>query len=778
MQKWHFRIYAKVLIPDSDKDLFIHPENIQTLIRISDYKNEHMARLQMRARLDKNLIDYIVSNAKTATIQLTIEKFDKQDQDQPIEDRNYEEYINDEFSIFVGNDINCNKEVDYKESIELDQPERKDVYQEINIGLMSKKCIEANKVASNVVFRETSMMSMAAYYLQGLHLLIEPFTYNPTIDQLVVPPQETLYKTIKFLDDIKVFYDTSFLFFIDEPNCTYLISRNGNGIEKKDDIYLDVCFQINPKDTENTGVPGMKKDSKESRFFADIDVADSKYTIDHDTAKIYTRIQEIINPEIKSTTSALGEIQKAVGGITSVVNQVKQTADNVIKDFNSMVSDTRGLANGLNKMKMLANSAVKDFLTPAINDELPAYLNKFNDLLSKLPESLSSTNSSGQPISMNIITKSNRDSIARSLESDKGKMDQNFAKVSQLSDDFGKLADNSTTCAYNMGNMTNNLGCFTPINAQKGVKATNKNIAQGNSDVDNVNKTSTDINNRSVCIDDTMRDYNSISTTVTDTIEKIEAALNNAQSKGIKIPDNAKQVMSELRNIKQSLSKVGEVGSKIANNLNKITNQIDSFKNMPQVLENAAKGFSGMVQKIGDVAVTNLTSKIKGIKTELNNIGNTAEKALAKIRNIGNDVPISFNIGDLANVSKSLSAISDLTGVGKLGRSSFDTKLEIGQSETVKEGLKILKTVNDNANKIKNVKSDIENQLNQVYVNKYDLDPSVFTPNKKYTIKNYNGHKDKDGLFLLNRKTEVYIREDDSFLCNTMLDFGKIADKK
>ena len=69
----------------------------------------------------------------------------------------------------------------------------------------------------------------------------------------------------------------------------------------------------------------------------------------------------------------------------------------------------------------------------------------------------------------------------------------------------------------------------------------------------------------------------------------------------------------------------------------------------------------------------------------------------------------------------------------------------------------------------------MENRINQLSLNKYDLDPSVFTPNKKYTVKNYDGHQDKDGIFLLNKKTEIFLREDDTCSCNTMLEFSKLA---
>ena len=84
---------------------------------------------------------------------------------------------------------------------------------------------------------------------------------------------------------------------------------------------------------------------------------------------------------------------------------------------------------------------------------------------------------------------------------------------------------------------------------------------------------------------------------------------------------------------------------------------------------------------------------------------------------------------------------------------------------------------NDNANMIKSIHSEMENMVNQLSINKYDLDPSVFTPNKKYTVRNYHGHTEKDGIFLLNRKTEIFVREDDTFTCNTMLDLCRVLGK-
>lgn len=764
MQQWHFRISAKVMIEGDNRTLNIHPENIATLIRVSDYQNAHMPTMQMRLRIDKNLSDLIIINAKTASLYLKIEKFDQQDPDQSVYERNYITYLEGEYSIFVGNDVNYNKELDYREASSLDETERKDVYQEINIGLISKECIEANKVASNVVFRETATMSMAAYFMQSTHLLLEPFTYNPTIKQLIVPPQETLYKTIKFLNEIKVFYDTSFLFFLDEPMCSYLISKSGNGIQKKDDIYLDVCFNINPKDDENQGVPGMKIDTQNNRYYADINVADSRYTIDHDSAKIFTKIEEIINPEIKNSVGTMDEIQSAITSVKDLVTQINNTANNVESSFNSLVTEAKGIANGLYDFKKQTNSAIKDFLDPKLKNELPAYINKFKELINKLPTTY--TTSTG--LILPLLTIAEKTVINNKIDSDKNMLDTQYDKMNVLNSDFGSLMDETTNVAYNMNNMGNNLGCFDPVNAEGGAKQTNKNINQANNQAKSVSEKANKVETDKTCIDKTLESYSNIVSSINSTVSQIERVVGSGGQNNKEIQN----ILQGLCNIKEAVSLAGSMGSVVKDNINQFKDQIEKYKNAPQVLNNIANNFNNLTSNIDKMASTSLTNKIKGIKTDITNIGKSAESALAKIKNIGK-TPLNFNLSDLTKLTESLDAIGDLTGVGRLGRSSFFTKLSIGQGK-VRDGLMILKTINDNSNKIKNIKSDIENQLNQLSINKYDLDPSVFTPNKRYTVKNYNGHQGKDGLFILNRKVEIYLREDDSFLCNTRLDLAKI----
>ena len=129
----------------------------------------------------------------------------------------------------------------------------------------------------------------------------------------------------------------------------------------------------------------------------------------------------------------------------------------------------------------------------------------------------------------------------------------------------------------------------------------------------------------------------------------------------------------------------------------------------------------------------------------------------------------SLKFGSLEDIFNSINKIKDISQLGRVGLSCFDLKLD-----GTGNGKNIVKVDNDNYNILKNIKANIENKDNRIVLNKLDLDAEVFTPNKEFIIHNYDAHNDKDGFFILQRKVEIYIREDKEFNCTTMLEFDKV----
>ena len=772
MQLWHFTMSGEVRIEGNEKPLYIREENISTLIRISDYRKKNMPQMSMKLNLDKNLIDLIVSNAKTCTIHLKISKFDKQSDDEDPSQRNLITYIEDDFSVFVDNDINYNKEVDYKESTALpNEKERTDIWNQLNIGLISKSCIDANKVASNVVFYQTNISNMVGFFLQSLHPLIEPFVYNPQIEQLIIPPQETLVKTIKFLNETKVFYDTNYLFFIDEPSCTYLISRSGKPVERKDEIYPDVCFVIHPKDDLEMATPGMMVDDENQRYYADINVADTRYSIDHDLAKIYDKIEEIINPDIKNTTSTLQGIQDIFKEVQNVVNSVKSVAE-------SVQNQIQDLPNVLSTCATQMRGSIEGILDPQFVpgwNKDPGVKKNYVDVYAKCTEAINIL----QDIPVSVVVDSttynvlpNKTRYINNLTNFRDQVRNNYKSVQNLNRNFQTLTTKTEDVGYKIQTIPNHLSCFSTINAQDGAKATNKAIKILSAATTEMNTLADQVqSNRSVL--STMKtNYNGILTQISNAINEIKSSKAPSGS----IPSS----LSTLESIYKQLNE--EVKPSLLTELSDITGYLNKYKGIPTILQRASTDLNGLSSDLTRLPVQNLKKKITGIYTDIRTLGQTAEKALDKIKNIGKGIQegFSFDINTFKDLGENLNSIADLTGIGKSGKSFFDTALKVGQdvSDKIKKGVKILKTVNDNANKIKCIKSEMETMMNKISLNKFDMDPSVFTPNKKYLIKNYNGHANKDGLFILNKKVEVFIREDNTtFLCNTMLDFAKLSDE-
>ena len=95
-------------------------------------------------------------NAKDASLYLKIDKYNNNEE---MNQKSTLPYIEEEFSLILSSDINYSKEMDYmKAGSEANQKaafnpndDAKDKYREIIVGLLSKACIDANKVVANKI---------------------------------------------------------------------------------------------------------------------------------------------------------------------------------------------------------------------------------------------------------------------------------------------------------------------------------------------------------------------------------------------------------------------------------------------------------------------------------------------------------------------------------------------------------------------------------------------------------------------------------------------------
>ena len=189
-----------------------------------------------------------------------------------------------------------------------------------------------------------------------------------------------------------------------------------------------------------------------------------------------------------------------------------------------------------------------------------------------------------------------------------------------------------------------------------------------------------------------------------------------------------------------------------------------------------------MTGDLDAISKLDIKSKFVGVTVDTRVLNDTTKQVSGTISDIiettKNMSKNGLSFKDLNSIKKNLSKVADISDIGKLGISKFSSDLNIGGCfGNSKLGVKIIKSKNDNPNEIKNIKSELETMVNRLTVNKYDLDPSIFTPNMKYTVQNYDAHANKDGTFILNKKTEIFVRDDGTFTCNCMLELSKVPDE-
>ena len=82
------------------------------------------------------------------------------------------------------------------------------------------------------------------------NLFIEPFSYNDTFEQFVLPPKDSVNKALRFLNDQRVFYSTPYRYYQDF-NHTYIISSSGKEIKRTDETYSTIV--VNIRDIDDVG---------------------------------------------------------------------------------------------------------------------------------------------------------------------------------------------------------------------------------------------------------------------------------------------------------------------------------------------------------------------------------------------------------------------------------------------------------------------------------------------------------------------------------------------
>ena len=748
-----YKYDIKLTYNNNGKHTLIDSINIRKLFIDHDFKEKITPTMYCTLNIDKNLFDDIILNASTASMTLKIDKVVVTDEGVP--KGTAEPMWNYECLYFIDNDINYNKEIDYK-----GDKNRKDIFKEVYIGLMFKNCIEYNKQTNNTTVIDSDMMNIVGKYIQDIPTLIEPFTYNPMYEQLIIPPHDSLYKTLEFLNnELSVFYDTSCRIFF-EPDALYIMSSSGNPVARKTDIYDTVRFIVCDATDASANIYGISEDKENQSYVININALDTDYKIDHDTGKQFNSVTSILNPAKDNSVTELASIKDTVSRITHSGNKFMEKVKSFANQNENVLSEMSSALNNITKMN-IDNQNYRTTSISAINsaaakiEAMPT-----PEDIEEGRASSARTRSTTDDKEENTITKEEKERILKELEDAKALLTQYSTRYQDIVTDYKSGKMDATSIIGDITNSSGYVGGVTAINIKSNVPTLGNCMRQVKSDSKELSQYH----------QNTLVPYNDVTKNIVSTVQ---SAIESIYSSGIE-EEKIKEDMSSINGC------LGGYQSIMANT----SNYIQQFSNYAATFRNTATALAPAISNLGKAASS---IDLKGIMSNtLINISTLGEVANSMLKKFADSAQSKMNalaasglsFGKLDELTKNINSIGDITSLGKLGISSFDMDLNLGKDNGEETGTKIIPIKNDNANMLKNIKSEIENNKNIISLYKQDMDVSIFNINKKYIIRNYDAHSDQDGLFLLDRRVDVYVREDDKFLCTCLLTFSKVANSK
>lgn len=290
MDVYRYRLEASYVVPAENKAYAFRDEAIRSLVIDRDYDTNNMPILYLTMVIDKNRLDDMIKNSQKNLLNLTIYK-SKKDNSTSIDTI----YVREQFIYFILKDVSYTAYLDYTGE---ENPDREDVNSIVTIGLMKLDSVKKNKTPFNGVIKNTTMLNAITYVMRNMGpVLIEPLTYNDTISQIIVPPTPTISKTIAFLNNLRVFYNTPYRFFID-LDTTYILSSSGVPIPKNGSTINTAMIVVRNVQDYTSQIQGMITDTKQKLYQVDVSAIDTKVNYDKVSSKFYTNL---------STTTASGQ---------------------------------------------------------------------------------------------------------------------------------------------------------------------------------------------------------------------------------------------------------------------------------------------------------------------------------------------------------------------------------------------------------------------------------------------------------------------------------------
>lgn len=766
MSSYRYKISMSYLDVNSGTETPIGVANIKSFAVDRDYDGKNMPIAIMVLTLDKNLVDDIILNAKQNLFNIFIYNYSTDG------DQYAKRIVAGQFVYFLKEDINYNKDLDYSEQeTELNGGmEKRDQYRDITIGLMLKQNIEDNKKTINDIYYNTSMINIVAAATSNINILIEPFTYDKVMDQLVIPPMESISKVLEMLNKLNAFYDTKYRYFLDW-DIAYLLSSSGNPVAKKDDKYPAVLLDVRNITASDAFEEGMREDEDGNCFIVPVATVDTKYTMNNATDKSFNNLKAVLDSSKK-------QVEKQKQGLLGTINSLVDAAKTINKAVSSIQNKLSNVGNDLTRMKYEIVDDVETALETSVS---------VNDVTVRIDEIFSDPR----------IDVDNKNETLREIMHIGREISDMYDDVANIPNEYERMRDQIFDNVINAGSFDSYVNGVDPINYSDNIDGMNKlykNVTDGGkANQAEVDRVFTPVSDK----------YRELSNKLDKIISEIRNLPDTMPAKGGSSSGGgdseggsgesttvdvsaAKELIPTLEALKPPVDSCAsrfETNTKTLKDMpdmclstaDKCSQGINKIIATPNLLKEEFNGTTSnlfnttsITNPISSVTQGAITDRVDKVKVTMGGIRDLGKQQIEDITNFGSSI--------LSDIKRGLNAIEDISNIGSTGATEVEVEVNVNKDDYNQDKFKLIRVPNDNANLLKQMKYDLELSAATLTINKNDLDTSVFTPNKEYTVKNYDTHSDKNGRFLLTKKKELFMREDDSFILNMILEFKKIPE--
>lgn len=298
----------------NNETIEIDPLNIKSILIDYDYSALNMPMIFVTLNISQELLDLMIENQNAGTILFDMNR-SVGNSDVP---ELFTRYISDEFLYFVTEGDND----------KLDETQTHQVT--TTIGLLSLNCINNNKKSVSGVV-SCNQITMLYYLLSHMPVVIEPPRSNKVIENMILPPVNSIAKMLQYLNSVNTFYTTQYRFFIDF-DCTYLLSSSGKAVLKDTDKINTILFVLKNEYDDDGKTIGMKIDSSKSIYEIFIDEDDYEISDDHISEKSFSKVL---------ATNASGEVFKKdiYTSEESVLVNTKYKSIRLMNDNNTLLDN-------------------------------------------------------------------------------------------------------------------------------------------------------------------------------------------------------------------------------------------------------------------------------------------------------------------------------------------------------------------------------------------------------------------------------------------------------